>query len=1103
MMQADGAIRLSASDLMRFTACAHATALDLARLRGEGPEPIEDSADAALLQRRGDAHEEAHLERLRSAGGVVEISRELPFDEAVEATSRVLRGGARVVFQGALAGGAWGGWSDFLERMDTPSSLGSFSYEVADTKLKRRPAPAHVLQLVLYSDLLAAVQGRAAERAHVVLGDGSRASFRLVELAPYARRMRTRLEAFVAAPPRTRPIPCAACNLCRWREHCAEELEAVDSLHRIAGITRAQVAKLEAAGVATMAALAGRVTSVPRLANPTLERLRLQARLQHARRAGPPTHELRERLPGKGFELLPEPDPGDLFYDIEGDPFYEEQGIQGLEYLHGVWDGGRFEAIWAHDHAAEKQALERLLELFEARLAASSRAHVYHYAAYEITAVRRLVMRHGLGEAQLDRWLRDRRFVDLYAVVRGGVAASERSYSLKDMEAFYGAERSGEVTTAGGSMVAYNRWREEQDPAILREIEEYNRVDCVSTAGLRDWLVSIRPSEPWPALGGSSVEQRERNEARDTEVEALRARLETADLPEGRGVLLFDLAQFHAREAKPAAWVVFDAAARSSEELCEDMDCLGGLEAIGPAEPEKRSIKRTYRFTTQETKLRSGKDAVIVLDDKMATIEILHLDRRERRVTIKLGPKWGPELPDRLDLLPTFAVRADPIPAAILEVVEDQLGPRANVAADDLLSRRPPRLSPPVLPVPDRADPVDALVRAVRAMNGGLLAVQGPPGTGKTFAIARAILALVRDGRRVAVASNSHDAIRNVLMGCIDALEDDDAELTVEDVAMAHKGRSGDAPLDPPYDRIAQVERNEDGALKVADVVGGTAWLFSRPEMRGAFDTLFVDEAGQVSLANLLAMTTAARNVVMVGDPRQLPQVVQGAHPHPAGLSCLDWTLGEEATITPERGLFLPTSYRMHPGICEYISEQFYDGRLHGHESTAHQRIDVQGLPAAGAYLVPVHHEGQAQECPVEVEVIHSLADRLLNGYWTDASGQTRVLGPQDLIVVAPYNAQVNALSDALPRIRVGTVDRFQGQEATVVLVSMTASSAEETSRGLDFLLSRERLNVAVSRGRVLSLVIASPRLLDTPCVTLEQMRLVSTLCGLRGPVNL
>lgn len=475
-------ILFSATDLMRFVGCAHATALDLAYMRGEPLTPREDTEDAALLQKQGDAHEAAHLEKLKDAGnGVVEIARGDLAQNADE-TRAALAQGSQIIFQGAFLAERWGGWSDFLERVERPSLLGPFSYEVTDTKLKRKAHPKHVLQLVLYSDLLAEIQGVMPERAHVQLGDGTRATLRLADYAHYARGARAKLEAFVVSPEPTRPIPCADCSLCRWADHCDAVLTSQDSLFQVANITRGQVKKLEASGIETMAALARHDGPVRGVASATAEKLVGQARLQHARKTGEPAFELRPAQPGKGFDLLPRPQAGDLFYDIEGDPHYEG----GLEYLHGVWADDSFHAFWAHDHAAEAQALERLLAFFRDRLTAYPEARIYHYAPYEITALRRLTTRYGIGEAFLDRLMRERRFVDLYAVVRGALIASEPSYSIKALEAFYGLRREGEVKTAGGSVVAYENWRETGDQQILDEIEDYNRVDCQSTQLLRD-----------------------------------------------------------------------------------------------------------------------------------------------------------------------------------------------------------------------------------------------------------------------------------------------------------------------------------------------------------------------------------------------------------------------------------------------------------------------------------------------------------------------------------------------------------------------------------------------------------------------------------------
>ncbi|WP_422028786.1 TM0106 family RecB-like putative nuclease [Roseovarius sp.] len=1082
----DSHFLLSATDLARFTGCRHATTLDLAYLRGEGPEPGEDSADAALLQDQGQAHEAAHLEGLKAdRRRVVEID-ERDLDSAAKETRDALAGGADVVYQGALLSGRWGGWADFLERVETPSDLGLFSYEVADTKLKRSAHPKHVLQLVLYSDLLTEIQGTAPEHAHLDLGDGTRTTLRLADYAAYARMARDRLERFVGAPEPTRPIPCADCALCRWAGHCENVWQAEDSLFTVANITRGQVKKLEAAGITTMAGLAGHDGPVRGMASPTLGRLCAQARLQHARKTGPPRHELRDHDPGKGFDLLPETQPGDLFYDIEGDPYYEG----GLEYLHGVWDGERFHALWAHDHAQEARALSDLFVFFRARLDAYPTARIYHYAPYEITALRRLTTKYGIGEAFLDRLLRERRFVDLYGVVRGGVIASEPNYSIKSMEAFYDIAREGEVTTAGGSVVAYEEWRETGDQMILDEIEDYNRIDCVSTEKLRDWLVTIRPERPWPTF---DLDASEKEVEEDEAALALRERLSASGLPEARQDMLFNLGLFHKREAKPAWWAIFDSLGREEEDLIDDLDALAGLRAVGKPFPIMRSTARQYQYPPQETKLREGGTASVPIPEGIATVTVEELDPAQGRITLKVGNARADLLTDRLNLHPNPPLNTGVISAALSDVIADQCGACAYRAVDDLLSARPPRLTGPGGDIIGDVEPVAGTCDAVALMDETVLPIQGPPGTGKTYVTARTILSLVRKGHRVGVSSNSHEAIRNVLMGCVSALEDQDLPIDVE---LVHKVSSDEDgyPEDSPVHRT----RSNEEAANGGHVVGGTAWFFSREENAQAFDWLFVDEAGQVGLANMVAMGRAARNIVLVGDPRQLPQVIQGAHPEPANLSCLEWMLGDHATVPPDRGIFLPVSRRMHPDVCRFISDQVYEGRLTSHPDTAIQLVCSARFPEAGAFWVPVRHEGNAQVSTEEVATIKAATTDLLQGEWTEKDGTTRPMRQSDIIVVAPYNAQVNALREALPPgIRVGTVDKFQGQEAPVCLVSMTASSAEETPRGMDFLFSLNRINVAVSRAKGLVLVFGAPRLREAKCETVEQMQLVNTLCAL------
>lgn len=1097
-----GGIRLSAHDLMQFTACVHATRLDMAWLDGDDElEPVEDSELNVLLQQHGLRHEAAYLARLEAEGRqVVRIETDTAsFDEAVDATLEALHAGPDIVFQGALKGGMWGGYADFLERVAAPSRLGAFSYEVADTKLKHHPVPGHLLQLVLYSDLLAEVQGRAPERAYVELGTGERAGFRLSQYSDYARLARDRLEAFVQDPEATRPIPCSHCGYCRWRERCSSEWQAKDSVFLIAGINRSQVAKLEAAGVDRIEALAGHTAELPGLADATTRKLRQQARLQHARKTGGPAIELRPFSRGKGFDLMPRPDDGDLFYDLESDPFRSEGDAVGLAFLHGLWDGRELTAFWAHDVAEEREALGALFRRLHAHFNRHPMAHIYHYGAREIATLRRLAARHGVGETTLDCWLRERRFVDLAAVVRGGMVVSEPSYELADIEAFYmaaaGPDGTSDRHNAAAVLPAYDAWRETGDESLIADIEASVRHDCRSIEGLRDWLLGVRPDRPWLEMGQGKTNAYWRDKSVNKSVVDL---LDGADLSKDRKRTLYNLAVYHWRESKPRAWSVFDSTVKDFDDLCDDLECLAGLAAIGASASAGEADVRIYRYPPQETKLREGSTARFEANGHLGSVRIAWLDRDRREIGLKEDWNSPVELPWNLDLLPDFALDMQGIPGAIRKVVSDQCGPRLNRAADDLLARRAPRFrGPRPLPLDPDASTLDGLIAAVRALDRSVLPVQGPPGTGKTFAAARAILALVSDGRRIAVTSNSHEAIRNVLMGCARTLAAGDAGLRAGDVRIVHKVSRGASLPAAVRKAISCVTSNRDSSIRSADIVGGTAWLLSREEHHGAFDYLFVDEAGQVSLANLVAMSNAAKNLVLIGDSRQLPQVVQGTHPWPANLSCLDWVLGEGRNVDPERGVFLPETWRMHPDLCAYISSQFYEERLASQAATALQAVDASGLPASGAWWIPVAHEGRAQVCPEELESIRGAIECLLKGTWTNRNGSRRQLVKSDIIVVAPYNAQVNLLADGLPGIRVGTVDKFQGQEAPVSLVSMTASTSDETSVGLDFLLSRERLNVAVSRGKCLSLIFASPRLLHARCATVDQMRLVNALCAL------
>lgn len=1100
----NGELRLSASDLMRFKGCRHATSLDLRMLEIGDLSPAGESDEAELLQKQGDAHELAFLQGLKNAGKtVIEIPREgLALTRSVALTRDALRQGADVVFQGAFLQGVWGGYSDFLERVERPSAIGDWSYEVVDTKLKRRPDPKHVIQLALYSDLLTEMQGAVPEFTHLELGNGSRHTVRLAEVSAYARYARQRFQEFLVERPETRPDPVPACGLCRWRDHCKQEWIRTDSLAMVAGITKSQRTKLEAAGVSTMAELGSSDGRVPRLAPNTLARLRVQARLQSARRGGgAPTFELRDLDAGSGFDLLPEPDEGDVFYDIEGDPYFPG----GLEYLHGVWfmQEGEwvFRAFWAHDRATEGRSAADLLDFLTAHMQRHPGAHIYHYANYEIAALRRLTSEHRVREAAMDQLQRDRRFVDLLKVVSGALIASEKGYSIKDLEAFYMEKRAGDVATAGASVVFYERWRETGDDQLLAKIHDYNRTDCISTQLLRDWLVqSVRPNDlPWPTrLASTSPNGLLDAVEEDQEAERLRRRLEPVRerLGAEAAELLVDLSHFHEREDKPIWWAIFDRLAAESEDLVDDLDCVQGLEAeAAPVQVTAKSFERTYRFPPQETKLRSGSKPCVKPASMPEDVDLRSIDHRAGTLVLRRSAAKGP-LPDRLDLLPEKPISNKTLREAVAAVTDRLISqPGSLQAVEHLLAKVPPRFAGGLRPdgiVLSEVELPDQTSAAIGDMVDTTLAIQGPPGTGKTYVSALSILDLVRSGRRVAVSSNSHKAIGNLLEAVADR-----AAATGIRCSVVQKG--GGDPGEDAHPGVTVVQDNDAPEIAGADVVGATAWHFARYK-DAAFDHLFVDEAGQVSLANILAMARCARNLVLVGDPMQLPQPLKGSHPGESGRSCLEYLIDGHRVIPPERGIFIPVSRRMHPDVCRFVSEAAYEGRLHSHPIAAEQSLhDVGGNRLVGAGIRPVPSESRSQVSPEEIAAVRTIVGELVGGRFRAADGSERTIGLADIIVVAPYNVQVNALRMELPaQLRIGTVDKFQGQEAPVCIVSMTTSSGDELPRDIEFLFSLNRINVAVSRAKTTAIVLANPKLLETPCRTVEELSLVNALCLLR-----
>jgi predicted RecB family nuclease len=1067
----DGHLVFSPSDLSAFVACPHLTSLQVAVARGDIKRPFRVNPHADLIRRKGEEHEARYLDVLRAAGrDVREITLEHGWDAAARATEDALRDGAEIVYQAVLAEPGWRGLADFVERRPDGS------YEVVDTKLARHARPAHVLQLCFYTEQVARITGRAPRAMHVVTGLGERETFRPGDYDAYYRRLRSRFLAAVRDGAETYPYPVEHCSLCAFLATCKGQWQADDHLTQVAGVMRTQVERLLAHGIATLEALgdAPADTRVQKLRAPTFANLRQQAGLQlHRRRTG--EHRV-EHLPaeeGKGFAALPEPSPGDVWLDLEGDPWYEPG--RGLEYLFGwvfLEDGeARYDCIWGRSREDERAGFERLMDLIAEQRRAYPGMHVYHYAPYERTALRRLMGEHGTRERELDDLLRNEVLVDLYRVTRQALRASVPSYSIKEVEALYGFERRAEVGGGGGAAVAFEAWLESNEPSVLDEIRDYNEEDCRSLYELHRWLVRERPPDlPW-LVPPSEREVKEEAKERQEDLARLRERL-LQGAEEGEPPwLLAHLLEYHRREERPAWWEYFHHLSLDEEELIEDGDTIGGLALLGEPVPSKQSLVYTLAFPPQEHKL--GGDCVDPATEKGYHVKV---DNEHGTLTFRRSKKRVDEPLPRA-LIPPRPIGDYEQRDALKRVAEDYLaGSPRWPALREVLERQPPRAQLD-------GSPIDAALSLDRTH----LFVQGPPGSGKTHNGAHMAVALMRRGQRVGVMSTSHKAINNFLT---------EVEKAAAKIRYTFKGRKKSTDEESRFGGrcIDSSDDNADMLDEELRLIAGTAWLFSRAELDGRVDTLFVDEGGQVSLADALAVGTSAPNLVILGDPNQLAQVSQGSHPPGASASVLAHLLGGDETVRPRMGLFLERTWRLRPEVCDFISATFYEGRLEPADAARQRSLGAGN----GIVFLPVVHEGHVQASPEEARAIEEEVRRLLGTVYRDEDGE-RPLEAADIVVVAPYNAHVRSLREHIrdERIRIGTVDKFQGQEAPVVFYSMASSSGEDVLRGLDFLFSRNRLNVAISRAKCRAYLVASPRLLDASCRSVEQMRLANALCRL------
>jgi predicted RecB family nuclease len=1066
----------------------------------------EKTISSELRFKKGNIHEDNYLQLLKSKYKKVidiknlKISREEKFDKTISC----MKEGYEIIRGGYLKKDKWIGEFDFLEiNKKLPSKFGNYSYEVLDTKNTSKAKTDHIIQIGMYTFLLESIQGVLPKIFTIVLKDMKKEVVQLNQVYEFFKINKEKYEHFVLNEiNKSTPQKCDFCLVCPWLDTCEKIWKDKDDLNQIGGMNKNYSKKLREQKIKTASILSRQdeEKKLEGLRSEISRKLIIQAKLQKEyEKTGKPVFRIYEDNLNKikGFNLLPRESKCDLFFDIESVPDYVVPGK--LEYLFGFYyienDKEKFKPIWAHTKKEEKNNVLKFFDFTKKHFEKYPDAKIYHYASYEITALERLTSFHQVNMVEYDHYIILGKFVDLFRVTKQALLVSENSYSIKNLEKFYNFKRSGDLQKGDISQDYYTEWMENKDQKLLDEIEEYNKQDCESTYQLRNWLLKVKPENTrW------FLSSKEEMELRDNEIKMLEYQKKISNTQiENKSIkeIITSIIGYYNRENKPEWREYFDRKHLTDDELIDDPTCIGNMHIFGSQVQEKRSLIYTYKYEDQEFKIKAGKEATLAnnLDPEIKDRagSIISIDHDKKIVTIKRGTSQG-RLQDNISIGPPPPFKTDKLEASTYKFIDSVIEKKNKYnALISILLKQNPKIKG--IKEGDKIikthDFTSEIPKIISNLDNSYIYIQGPPGTGKTTQASNAIVELLKSNKKIGITANSHKVIHNLL----DKIENISSGVPFRGLKM---GRSTDEDTiyNSQHIKTSSNEKDFIDGLNSNNtlIYAGTKYHFSSSYYDSKLDYLFIDEAGQVSLADIIAIGSVAKNIVLIGDQLQLGQPIKGSHPGESGKSILDFLLEGKDTIPAHRGIFLNKTYRLNSKINEFISNNFYEDKLVTDVITDKRKISFDKkhiIKKEGVHHISMDHKDNIQKSIEEGQVIKKILNEMIGLKYFDGA-KDRKLTLEDFLIISPYNAQVNYLMSVLKNAKVGTIDKFQGQEAAVTIISMTSSDSDILPRNKEFFFNRNRLNVAISRAQCVSIILFNPELLKTSPRSVEQIKLLN-----------